>query len=579
MGDSGNWIEWRGLKIDRDELRIYRADGGVVTLVNQDKPLNPLTVEILIQLIENKDEWVFGRNIEDWQGSSLASRNSNFTSHMSMLRTSLGLPRQIFDADFTTLRRRRKSDDEVGFKFVGQMTGPSIVHQISGARTSPHYTPQMDKETVLEIAEELGIDGPDLLQKVLTLRDEPGRPAALQTLRDGKERIRRRNLNTSLLKDYYKQDKLAEEGLALYSVKIEDRPVLTNIAVPKRGLGMKVDLETSLGHSAFTFVGRSPSIPKFEHDDLAELLANAWLTGTQAVNDPVLCLQEMKRGDPTGPMSFSMATYFDFRLSWGQLDNELSRALIETGYSIPEVIRRKTELLSHRETLLPTAGSIVSCGSRLCVGGVNVVFALRRFNRDQGWDDFMFYIAERSTAAVAFAQGEQSIIPSGFHTVLVEKPFDGWVSPWQSVYRELGEELFGRDEAISRAGKAEFDPRGADCPPVYWFRGREGKVIHEIVSFGFDVIDGSYQFGILLVVEDTCYWDTNGGKPKLNYEYKHPGRKAISVSTMDRKGLTAILQNPMCAQTSIFTLIPALQRLKELEPNRVDLPHIELTSR
>ncbi|MGA8430377.1 MAG: hypothetical protein WB729_11195 [Candidatus Sulfotelmatobacter sp.] len=91
------------------------------------------------------------------------------------------------------------------------------------------------------------------------------------------------------------------------------------------------------------------------------------------------------------------------------------------------------------------------------------------------------------------------MIPSGFHTTLVEKPSGGWMSPWQSVYRELGEELYQRQDAGSQRGKIEFDPRGADCPAVHWFKGREGKVINDVVSFGFDLIDGSYQFSILMV--------------------------------------------------------------------------------
>lgn len=67
-------------------------------------------------------------------------------------------------------------------------------------------------------------------------------------------------------------------------------------------------------------------------------------------------------------------------------------------------------------------------------------------------------------------------------------------------------------------------------------------------------------------------------KAKLNYEYKHPGRTAIAVSTMDREGIGKILRNPMCAHTSVFALIPSLQRLQHIEPRRVDLPSIELMS-
>jgi hypothetical protein len=277
-------------------------------------------------------------------------------------------------------------------------------------------------------------------------------------------------------------------------------------------------------------------------------------------------------------MSFSLAKYFDFRLESGGLGAELNGALREAQFDVDKVINERETELTRRHNLLRDAAAILNCKARICVGGVNVVFAVRRLDLDKEIDDFVFWVGERSRV-VASAQGEYSIIPSGFHAVVIEEKAAKTVSPWQSVYRELGEELFRRDEAISRNGKSDFNPLGLDCRPLFWFKGRENTIVHDMVSFGFDLVDGSYQFGILLVVQDPCYWEEHGFKASGNYEYKYQGRRrALTVSTKDTSEIARILNNPLCSHTSIAAIIPALKRLKKIDPARVNLPDIQVLS-
>lgn len=567
---------WDEYIIDLRDERIYRKiDRSLVTIAGQSKPLNPLTVRLLIQLMMKEGEAVYAGEIEDWKTYNLQQRGKRFTDHMSTLKRSLR--DGLFDENIREQRRRNKSDDEVGYEFFGKLSSPIPVDYASGDNMKPRAQPEWSEEKIRAIAEELGLDTEAFLQKVLALKSQPDRKQQLDEITAANRLIREKNIHTKLLNDYYKDSALAKEGLARYVVQVGDNgPITTNIVIGPAGLDFTQDLELHRSPAQFTYVGEHPAIPLLPEDGLARYLADAWLNNMQAENEPVFCLHDFVSSNPKAPMSFSLARYFDFRLEAGRLGAELNCALRKTRFSVDEVINGRETELEYREELLPDPAAILNCKTRICVGGVNVVFAVRRINLDEGLDDFVFWVGERSSA-VAYAQGEYSIIPSGFHAVLIEERASKMPSPWQSVYRELGEELFRRDEAISRNGKSDFDPRGLDCPALFWFKGRENKVLHEMVSFGFDLIDGSYQFGILLVVQDPYYWEEHGFKARGNYEYKYKGRRrALTVSTKNKNEIARILNEPLCSHTSIAAIIPALKRLKEIDPARVDLPDIKV---
>jgi hypothetical protein len=558
--------------------------------------LPPQERQILIELIQKRGSSIVGTDIPKIMGPNKAqlTQNRHFQQAISRLWLKLGEESKNY------IIRPFEFDPEEpkkGYRFVGeaQFTPSRDIYfdqfdNPTSGNKGARGEPEINDNTVLDLAEQLQEDGrllidpQSFLHKVIQLKDQSGRLEQLSDFGSKRRRIRQLNLNTELLQFFYPDQALSAEGLARYAIKVvvsehESKIITTNVALTREGLNIDIPLKKENKPEQFLYVkDQGFSLTPLPEDKLAEHLANAWLTRAQARNDPVFCLQDFSPKNPKAPMSFTLARYFDYRLTWGALDRENTQALIANQLNPTEVFKDKAKLLPRRCELLPDPAAILHCRNRIAVGGVNVLLALRRKNRE--FDDYAFFVDERSNR-VAFAQGEQSTIPSGFHAVLVER--DAWKSAnlWQSVFRELGEELFGRDEAISHGREIHFELLDEAYPALYWFadKGNSAQTEHYWVSFGFDIIDGSYQFSILLVVHDPQYWEDFEGEALTNYEYKNKGREAIQVSTKDKNALVQILTNPLCAHTTVFTIVPALQKLAMLAPGCVDLPEIEVISR
>jgi hypothetical protein len=110
---------------------------------------------------------------------------------------------------------------------------------------------------------------------------------------------------------------------------------------------------------------------------------------------------------------------------------------------------------------------------------------------------------------------------------------------------------------------------------LHWFETANPKqFILELVSFGLNLFDGTFEFGVLLVVKDERYWRRYEGDIQVNDEVDD--NKTPPFSTKDTKGLAEIIEDPRCADTSLIALVEGLRRLKQIEPTRVSLPEIEV---
>ncbi len=416
------------------------------------------------------------------------------------------------------------------------------------------------EENILEVARCFKLDGESLLEDVHARTREAGRRRHLVQFREAAHKIRELKLDKQVLDGYYKDSALVAKGFHRYVVRGSDFLAATNIVAEPHTLGLNIDLKKaccSLKAPLFA----PPTIRK---DEIADLFADSLLMDVKASNDPVYCLQQFDPRNDAEFMSLSLSNYFTFRLTYGALEHEMQGALIATNFS-PE---RALDRLPKRNGLLRDASELSNYRRRMCVGGVNVLFALRRR------DDFVFFVGQRSSK-VHTAPGVQCLIPTGFHQPLISAAEE--VSPAHSVFRELWEEAFKGDEVIS----CDLHPKSDwyfKYPQLGWFREPKRKFWIEIVGFGINLKDGSFQLGVLFAVDDADYWTRFGDDICGNYEYIHRGDKAMPVSTKDPDAIRALLGSPLCANSSIFAVVEALQRLKRIDRKRVKLPEINLST-
>src|ERR1700680_1092185 len=110
-------------------------------------------------------------------------------------------------------------------------------------------------------------------------------------------------------------------------------------------------------------------------------------------------------------------------------------------------------------------------------------------------------------------------------------------------------------------------------PQLAWFRKNRRGFTLEVVSFGLNLMDGTFEFGVLLVVNDPSYWEEFADGIVPNNEFKDS--ETAPFHTTDKVRLTSILGEPQCADTSRIALVEGLRRLHQLEPRSVVLPDIE----
>jgi hypothetical protein len=142
-----------------------------------------------------------------------------------------------------------------------------------------------------------------------------------------------------------------------------------------------------------------------------------------------------------------------------------------------------------------------------------------------------------------------------------------------TVYRETLEELFGGKELQQYDGHLAAR-RYRSTQQLEWFLQEPnfGKFVLQIVSFGLNLFDGTFEFGVLLAVTDPEYWTKYEVTRKISSEFDD--EETGPISTKNSEALASIIENPRCADTSLIALVEGLRALKEIDPTRVALPEI-----
>lgn len=258
---------------------------------------------------------------------------------------------------------------------------------------------------------------------------------------------------------------------------------------------------------------------------------------------------------------FEDTTYHEYRFTSGLLADELEDALIACQGNVSKV-QDVRAVLPIRSAMLPNLETLTSVGSRICCGGIGVLFALKR------QDHYHIPLQIRSDK-VSGGRGFLALLPVAFHDAAVD-PAQEHNIHW-SIFRELYEEVYGGTEAERGTTKHSYNWYfNRDNPEMAWFQDNPAGHTCEITSFGFNAHAGNYEFGVLLAVHDLDYETTFDSKMQKNFETSN----TMWVSSAEKTKLAEILTDERWTSESLFHFVEGLRRLKEIDPQRVALPAI-----
>jgi hypothetical protein len=222
-------------------------------------------------------------------------------------------------------------------------------------------------------------------------------------------------------------------------------------------------------------------------------------------------------------------------------------------------------VLPIRADYLPNISSLVDFSSRICAGGVLIMFALAR---GEPHNDFYFPV-QRRASNISDGRGSFALVPQAFHQPGVGLPDE--VHFYWTAYREIFEELFEGEEVEKENHHLIHDWYFDVSQPMQYFREHEGAFDEKLVGFGIDANSGNYLLPIVFLVRDTWYWKTFSQEMKKNWEIAN----IEWISTKDQNRILEILKYGNWTNESLYGLITGLNYLKRTEPRKVDLPDIE----
>lgn len=400
--------------------------------------------------------------------------------------------------------------------------------------------------------------------------------AQAQQIREGaasliaaESRIQQEGLMTRLLQRYYPDPELREQNLCRYSFAVNGKQITTNIASKASWFGLRLPISDT-ERDRFQLVKKVVSLPSIPEGEQQRILNTITKKGVRFDDKPMFALHSFAPCTNDVVASFSLVEYKDYKLALGLLEEELVQALVDADLDPDLAYERREYLLPGRNTFLKDCKTIAEYSNRLCVGGTNVLLAFRRPEED----DFAFFLKRRSRK-VSTGRGVFSLLPSGTHQPELVANAQDEAPIAATVYRETLEELFGGKEIeVSDGHQAARRYRFAD--QLRWFQepSNRSKFVLELVSFGLNLFDGTFEFGVLLAVKDERYWKHYEKTIKISDEFADEDTPPFS--TKKRDALADIICDPRCADTSLIALVEGLRRLKQIEPTRVNLPDIEV---
>jgi hypothetical protein len=259
---------------------------------------------------------------------------------------------------------------------------------------------------------------------------------------------------------------------------------------------------------------------------------------------------------------FSEVPFFSYRFAYGIIEDELTDALIGMRGNV-DTLLGMAKTLPLRTRLLPNLNALGDLRNRVCCGGLGVVFALKR----SSYNDYYIPLQIRSKD-VNDGRELLALIPKGFHQPSTSDLDE--VNVYWTVFRELAEEIFRKKEKET-LGKNMVREHVFSYPELRWFIDNRDAWHCEVVSVGLNSVNGNYDFGILLMVDDVRYYPTFLDQFFANWETE----RIKWVSTMDTRELHRLFTEQRWASESLFHFAEGRLRLKEIAPQCIALPSIE----
>ena len=423
------------------------------------------------------------------------------------------------------------------------------------------------------IASLLGFSARDIIPKLrVYLRDN-----SELAFRQKRESVRHHML-VETLRGYYCAALRSEgpAGFHFYEVEIDGKNrVLTSVVAKPEWVGFHADLDkvrctvsprpAALGDgrivpTASNAHGLEIWNPRISADRLTRYYALVFGAGSRIYDQELYRLLNVGGFPQDLSVSFGLDSYFRYRFGVGLLIEELTLALMENTFNIDAIVRGKADYLPLRQYFLPNASRFSDYQSRVCAGGIQVTFAMAR---DAG--DFVIPTQMRS-ASVDGGQGWRSIVPMAYHQPMVDA--DEEVSLECSVFRELFEELFSGEEAEEHVKRVEPDWYFEECPALKWLKKNRRNLTVKCTCFAPNLLFGTYDFGILLVVHDPAFWKKFGKQMSTNWEIGK-AKKITTESSGNLGGLAALVAEDPWSDQGLVSLVEGLTLLKALEPKRV----------
>lgn len=313
--------------------------------------------------------------------------------------------------------------------------------------------------------------------------------------------------------------------------------------------------------------GSNGQAPKQQVDEAAAVarLASALLADTRLVNGSLYRLTALTTGPRGIAGSVAVTEFVPYALTLDLMDAELTEA-------IARGMRTAPGELPIRDRYLPDLDSVLDVGSRLCVGGTLALTAIARPASRRRSADYVLLVQERSNR-VLNATGRLAVIPKAFHGPLVDVADEAPIGA--SLVRELEEEVFGRQDVDSTVSSARHaDPLHASrlSEPMTWLTEHPGAWRMECTGFGYNLVNGNYEFADLVLIEDEEWWVRFGGRIETNWESGALRR----YSSLDRGVLDTLAHSPGWSNEGLFALLQGFRRLADFSGPRVNLPNVDL---
>lgn len=366
------------------------------------------------------------------------------------------------------------------------------------------------------------------------------------------------------LRDYYAAGSHPQYGQ--YGIQVGGQGVLTSVLTRPDWAALAVPLDS---HSDQVVLDDAQPVEfgRFDQvDDVGvERLVEAAALGVRLTNEPLYRLLTIDVRDGVIAGRVGLVSFGEYALTMDLLEDELAGA-VALGLS---------RSLPLRDRYLPDLDAVLDPPGRVCAGGVAALTAIARpADPYRGPADYALLVQERS-GQVLNGAGRLAVIPKGFHEPLTDVRGDARIG--STLLREMEEELFGRVEVDSTAGRvraaAPMHP-GRLSAPMRWLLDGPGRLRTECTGFGLNLVSGNYEFAALVVIDDEEFWPRFGGVIEANWEAA--GLRVYS--SLDDHLIGKLIMDESWSNEGLFSFLQGIRRLREIGGPRVRLPDVEVVS-